>query len=95
MGVPKRKATAEPWLPAPYDIADAAALQALEKGIASEAQQMRALAYIVKTLGMTYEHTHYPDERNTCFANGRRWVGLQIVKLLRIDLKELQQKKGP
>lgn len=90
----KRKAFIEPWLPAPYDTADAAALQALEKGIASETQQRRALTYIVTILGMAYEHTHYPDERNTCFANGRRWVALQIVKLLRSDLKEIQQRKG-
>ena len=90
----KRKAATDPWMPAPYDVADVAALQALEKGIASETQQKRALIYIVQTLAMTYEHTHYPDERNTCFANGRRWVGLQIVKLLRLNLKEIQQRKG-
>lgn len=90
----KPKAHLEPWMPAPYDAPDVAALQALQEGNASEMQQKMGLAFIVKTLGMAYEHTHYPDERNTCFANGRRYVALQIIKMLQLDPKTMQPKKG-
>lgn len=87
-----KRATLEPWKPAPYEIEDVAALQALEKGIASETQQKRAIRYIVEVLGMTFEHTYFPTDRDTAFANGRRYVGLQIVKLLRLPLNELKRK---
>lgn len=83
----------QPWHPADYDEADAGALKALNAGNANEAQQKRALAYIINTLAGTYEETFYPEERNSAYAQGRRYVGLQIVKLLNLPASAFRPKK--
>jgi hypothetical protein len=71
------------WMPALWEPADVASLQSLARGVANEGQQKRALAYIVNVLGLTYEHTYVAgSERDSCHAQGRRYVGLQIVKLV-------------
>lgn len=79
-----------PWKPAPYMIADATAMQALQAGTATAEQQKRALRWIVHGAAATYDISFRPGaedgRRNTDFAEGRRWVGLQIVKLLNAKL---------
>jgi hypothetical protein len=76
-----------PWLPVDYDVADVVAVQALAQGTADEHQQKRALRWIVEQACGTYDvgwHPEFPD-----FAAGKRSVGLQIVKLCRINPKAL------
>lgn len=81
-----------PYQPCPYDDAVIAAFRALFNGEASPDQQRRVLDYIVEVLadkdGLSYrgENTH-----DTAFAEGRRFVGLQIVKMLK--LRNLTQPK--
>lgn len=83
-----------PWQPAPWENADVAALQALARGVANEGQQKRALNYIIHVLGMTYEHTYVPgSERDSNFAQGRRYVGLQIVKLVNMPAHLMKKAK--
>jgi uncharacterized membrane protein len=82
----------ERWLPAEWDTADAAALQALAAGEALPEQQKRALRWIVETAGMAYEETFVPGESDIGhYLQGRRSVGLQIVKLLKVSLNALRQ----
>jgi hypothetical protein len=82
------------WFRCDYDVADAAAIQALQAGEATEQQQQRALAWIVNTAAATYEVAWDPDnERATSFEAGRRFVGLQIVKLLKINTAILRRDK--
>jgi len=82
----------ERWLPSEWDLPDASALQALSRGEADEHQQRRALACIVEKLAGTYEHTFVPGAQDqTIYLEGRRSVGLQIVKLLKVDLGALRQ----
>lgn len=77
----------ERWLPAEWDKFDAACIQALARGDADERQQKHALVVIVEKLAGTYEHTFVPGAPDQSdFLQGRRDVGLQIVKLLKIDL---------
>lgn len=84
-GLPK----SEPHFPPDWDLADIGALQSLENGTAMPHQQQRALKYIVETLAATYDLSYRPGgqdgSRASDFAEGRRFVGLQIVKLLRIN----------
>lgn len=83
----KSKTVPAPWLPAPYQPVDTAALHALEAGNASPGQQQRALAWIINVLCGTYDLSYRPGEggdRETAFAEGKRHVGLQIVKQLKI-----------
>jgi hypothetical protein len=77
-----------------WDTPDAAALQALERGDASEEQQQRALKWIVNNAAGTYELAWEPDnERASSFESGRRYVGLEIVKLLKLNLAVFRSKQ--
>jgi hypothetical protein len=85
----------EPWKPSPWEIPDAAAIQALSRGDATADQQKRALTYIVHTLAATYDGSFRPGpdgERVTAFAEGKRHVGLQLVKLVNINLGAFKDK---
>lgn len=83
----------EPWHPSPYEDADVYAVQAIAAGVASEAQQKRAFALIVNGFCGTYDLSYRPEsQRNTDFAEGKRWVGLQLVKLLKLRPKSKESK---
>lgn len=88
-----RRIPAEPWKPIAYDEADTAAIKALAAGNANEGQQRRALAWIVNRVAGTYDMSYRPgSERDSVFAEGRRFVGLQIVK--QINLTTPERKTG-
>lgn len=75
-----------PWYPPPYELADVNALRGLANGTASPEQQQRALKWIIENACATYQLSYRPtSDRDTSFAEGRRFVGLQIVKALHID----------
>lgn len=82
-----------PWKPPKWEKADAAALQALQHGTASPDQQKRALRWIIEMGAGTYDMSFRPGgddgRRDTDFAEGRRFVGLQVVKLLGLNLSAL------
>lgn len=83
------------WLPPKWDVADAGAMQALARGEASPDQQMRSLDWIINAACGTYDLSFNPDsDRATSFAEGRRMVGLQIVKLIKLNLSMLRTAKG-
>ena len=76
------------WTPAPYEPADIAAIQALARGDAEPHQQTRALRWIVETISATYDQSFRPDsERESAFAEGRRFVGLTLVKATKLRVK--------
>jgi hypothetical protein len=83
-----------PWLPADYELADATAIQAVAKGEASPEQQQRAMRFIVEEVAATYQSTYIPgSDRDTAFAEGRRHVGLQLVKFIKLNLSILRSKQ--
>lgn len=89
-----QKPDASPWKPPAYEDADAHSIRALQAGTATADQQQRALAYIINTLAATYDLSYRPSsDRDTAFAEGRRFVGLQIVKFLKIDFARIRQAK--
>ena len=78
------------WHPPLWEKADAGALQALARGEAAPHQQQRALKFLIESLAGTYDMTYRPEsDRDTAFAEGRRFVGLQVVKLLNLKLEKL------
>lgn len=84
----------QPWLPAPYEAVDVYAIQALAEGKANEGQQKRVLQWLIEKACGTYDETYMPDsERNTAYAQGKRHVGLQIVKLLKIPASSIEAKR--
>ena len=92
--MPKKEKEYGSWLPAEWENGDASSLQALSRGEASPDQQKRALDWIIVKACMTYEPEYKPGgvdaERDSCHAAGRRWAGLQVVKLLKLNLSKLK-----
>lgn len=82
-----------PFVPAIYELPDATAFQALQRGDASPDQQKRALDWLIKQGAGTYEFHYYPSDRDTAFALGRSFVGQQVVKLLTLNLMSLRREQ--
>lgn len=83
----------EPWKPAEYDPEDAAACQAVAHGRASPEQQVRAYRFILEQLALTYDLSYRSElPLDTAFAEGKRFVGLQMVKFANINLQILTRK---
>lgn len=85
-----------PIFPTPYEIEDVAALQALERGEADQMQQKRALNFIINTACGTYDNTIHlgsDGSRESDIAQGKRFVGLTLVKLIKISLMHLKESK--
>lgn len=84
------------WLPPEWQLADAAALQALERGEADAHQQQRALRWIIERAAATYDMPFRPGgdggSRDTDFACGRMFVGQEIRKLLKINLGAFKER---
>lgn len=82
---------AEPWKPAEWEPEDAYAVQAVMYGRASEDQQKRAMAFIVNQICGTYDLSYRPtSDRDSAFAEGKRFVGLQLVKFAQLNIARLR-----
>jgi hypothetical protein len=80
-----------PWLPAKYELAEVMAMKALADGSATADQQKYALAWIINVLCGTYDMSFRPEgDRETIFAEGKRFAGLQLVKLLNLTGAEIE-----
>lgn len=77
-----------PWVAPTIEVADLFALQAVAKGVANEGQQRRAWGYIIRSLCETDRMTFWPGgedgRRATDFAEGKRWVGLQLRRFEKV-----------
>lgn len=88
----KPTAPPAPYEPAGYAIPDVAAIQALARGDASKEQQQRALNWIIYNAARAYDLDYRPDSRDHAFASGKRFVGLQLVTMLKIEISKLKEK---
>lgn len=87
----KRRPRAQPdwpWRIPAIDDPDIFALQALACGIANDAQQKRAYAFITGPLTEPDKMTFWPGghegERATSFAEGKRWVASQLRRIINL-----------
>ena len=90
---PKRIAPRPPssWLPVEWEQPDAYAIQALARGEADPDQQKRALRWILVNACEVDEPSYCPTSQDdTIHHEGRRWVGLQIRKLMNLALSRLR-----
>jgi hypothetical protein len=79
-------------LPAEWELADAAALQALSEGTADAEQQKRVLKWWINQCATTYDLSYRPgDTHDTAFAEGRRFCGLQTVKLIKVNIAAMRR----
>lgn len=79
---------AQPWLPADYDAADHRAVLALSKGEATADQQARAWDWILFAAGYgdkSFRPGGLAGQRETDFAEGKKWVAEQMTKLARTN----------
>ena len=87
-----------PWVPPKYEIHDAVAIQAVTAGNATADQQRAAMKFIIESLAGTYNISYCPGgedgRRDSDFAEGRRFVGLQLVKLIKLDISLLRRKQN-
>ena len=86
-----------PWLPVQVDGNEAkiSALQALHAMEATPEQQRLALTFIIETVAGTYEMSHQPENpHDTSFAEGKRFVGNQLIKFVKLNLSALRKKDG-
>ena len=84
-----------PWLPVKYKQSDVSAIQALRRGDATPEQQHHAMQFIIEVICMKGDMSFRPGgpegDRDTAFAEGRRYCGNQIVKLATIPLSKLNK----
>lgn len=84
-----------PWTPAPYVKADVVAMQNLVKGEASEQQQKRILEWVLRSVcelnGLSFRPDDAGGTRATDFAEGKRWVALQICKLINTNMDDIKE----
>lgn len=92
MAVKKSNDQPSPILPPLWEKPDAAAMQALAQGKATSEQQQRALNWIIYGAANTYDLDYRTDPRDHAFVSGRRFVGLQIIKLIKINLMAISSK---
>ena len=83
-----------PWMFANYDRLIVWSMQALARGEADELSQKRCLKWIIEEAAKTYDLSYRPGEpgrRDTDFAKGKRFVGQQIIKMLRLNQAEIKE----
>ena len=93
---PKQVAAPSPLLPYRWTVPEAKAIQNLNAGKATPAQQQLALKVIVEGICGTYDEPYRPGEggdRDTDFALGKANVGRQIVKLTVLNLDLFTKKE--
>lgn len=89
-----RKPVTAALAPGDWTPVDAFAVRALAAGNATDVQQRRALDWIIRAAAKTYDASFSPvSDRETSFAEGRRYVGLQIVKLLNLPVEIIKGNK--
>lgn len=79
-------AKSPPYFEVDYLPADVSAVQAWAAGTATPDQQKRAYEWVMFHGARVREVTFQPDNAHaSAFAEGRRFVGLQIAKLLSLS----------
>lgn len=78
--------------PPGYEAADITAIQQIEQGKAESEMQKRALKWIIEEACKTYDMSYRPgDTHETAFHEGRRFVGNEIIKMLKLDPSKVRR----
>lgn len=84
-----------PFLRCEWDLPTVSAAQAIQRGAATPAQQKDFLAWLINQAAATYDISFQLEgDRETAFAEGRRFVGANVVKLLKLSTNALLKGKS-
>ena len=94
--VPPDEIKSKPWAPTRVSVPVIYALQRMEKGEASAQDQTAVLKWITRDLCGIGDLSYRPESaRETDFAEGKRFCGLQIERYIGINLKlYLEEENG-
>ncbi|MBV8473752.1 MAG: hypothetical protein JO107_14175 [Hyphomicrobiales bacterium] len=65
------------------------ALKGLAQGKANEGQQTLAVQWIVNELARYYDLSYRANERDTAFAEGKRFCGAQLVRVFNLTPEQI------
>lgn len=82
------------YAPVKYSPSDVGAIQALDRGDCPEHLQKQALRFIIEQACATYDQSYNGDPHDTAFAEGRRFAGNTIVKMLKLDASKVRSGDG-
>lgn len=86
---PKKKKIVPRWFECDYESGHVAAAKALMKGEARPDQQIEFMKWLVNNACLYNDVAWEPDsDRTSSFEAGRRYVGVQVIKLTQIVIKE-------
>lgn len=77
-----------------FTVADIHALQRVYAGDATPEQQKRAMSWILTDLCRIKELGYHENDRDTAFAQGRKFPGLKLAEFITINLENLKKKEG-
>lgn len=80
-----------PWEPCPVEPADITAIRALRDGKATPDQQHRFVEWLSRATGIGELEFRPAGERESNFASGKRFVGMQFFQLAKTFLKDPKQ----
>lgn len=85
-----------PYTSPPYTLADARAIQCVFEGTANDEQQKRAMRFIITEFCGSNKMEFYSGgeegRRDSDFAGGKRWVGLQLAALAMEPVDQLKER---
>ncbi len=84
----------QPWERGEYPVQVVMAVQSLATGSANTDQQKLALRYIIEELAAAYDLSYRPGpdgDRDTVFAEGKRFIGLQLVRMVKLNVSKLRR----
>lgn len=92
-----RPTAADPWCPIQlrpeFTKAHASLVKQLFAGTLDQEGQRQVVRFLVEDLCGTYDLSYRPEsERNTVFAEGKRFIGMELVKLSKINLSLIKDK---
>lgn len=83
------------YSPVDYTPSDVQAFQMLERGECPPHLQKQALEFMISKVCMTYDQSYHPEPHDTSFCEGRRFCGNTLVKMLKLNAKQMRNKQEP
>lgn len=84
-----------PFHPPKYDKQVVIAFQMVHEGKGSPGQQQMVIDYVINEICRTYDMSYFPDnQRDTDFAEGKRFVGNEVIKLLKLKVGRLEEESN-